>query len=78
MKPSVNNIMKGCCLKKLKEEKTWIIRQSNDIYKEHLQKVLETNHHLEVTLGSILNSKKGTYLTVDLFLPCFYWYYSLV
>ena len=35
MKPLENNIMQGCCLKKLKEEKTWTIRPSNDIYEKH-------------------------------------------
>ena len=42
MKPLENNIMKGCCLKKVKGEKTYTIRQSNDIYETHLQKGLET------------------------------------
>ena len=34
--PLENNIAKGCCLKNSKEEKTQIIRQSNDIYEKHL------------------------------------------
>ena len=31
-------------------------QKNNDICKKHLQKLLETNHHLEVTFDKILNS----------------------